>query len=144
MFLHVLADTLGSIGVITSSILIQLYDWKWADSACSLFIASMIFISVWPLLKSSGMILLQRVPQGFEYKAPEFYRQVSSIDGVIGYHQGHFWELSSGMFVGSIVVRVSEYAAEQKIRKLVLQAMSDMGITSPIVQIDKPEPIHHE
>ncbi|TPX33956.1 hypothetical protein SeMB42_g07398 [Synchytrium endobioticum] len=116
MFLHVLADTLGSVGVITSSILIQLYGWKWADPVCSLFIAIMILMSVWPLLISSGLLLLQRVPHGYEYK------------------------LCSGKYIGTIKVQASEQGSEQKIRMLVTQAMQEMGITSSVIQVDKPDP----
>ncbi len=43
MLLHVIADTLGSVGVIVSSILIHLYGWMIADPVCSLFISIMIF-----------------------------------------------------------------------------------------------------
>lgn len=76
MFLHVLADTLGSVGVITSSILIEKYGWTWADPVCSMFIAVMILMSVWPLLKASAFTLLQRVPCGFEGKYQEALRRV--------------------------------------------------------------------
>ena len=62
VFLHVLADTMGSIGVIISSLLIQQYGWYIADPICSLFIAILILISVLPLLKDSAEILLLATP----------------------------------------------------------------------------------
>ena len=68
MFLHVLADTLGSVGVIISSILIYLFGWTWADPVCSIFIAIMISLSSWPLLQESGEILLLRSPRALENK----------------------------------------------------------------------------
>jgi len=42
VFLHVLADTLGSVGVIISSALIHQYNWYIADPVCSMFIAALI------------------------------------------------------------------------------------------------------
>ena len=42
MFLHILADTLGSVGVIVSSILIYMFGWMIADPICSMFIAVLI------------------------------------------------------------------------------------------------------
>ena len=42
VFLHVLADTLGSVGVIISSWLIYQFDWNIADPICSMFIAALI------------------------------------------------------------------------------------------------------
>jgi zinc transporter 5/7 len=91
MFLHVLADTLGmflpshlallgSVGVIISSILIELYGWTLSDPICSMFIAVMILGSVWPLLKSSALALLQRVPVGYEDKITNACRLVSYLE----------------------------------------------------------------
>ena len=42
MFLHILADTLGSIGVIVSSLLIRYHGWMVADPICSMLIAGLI------------------------------------------------------------------------------------------------------
>ena len=62
VYLHVLADTLGSVGVIFSSFLIQQFGWFIADPLCSMFIAIMIFLSVIPLLKHAANVLLLRTP----------------------------------------------------------------------------------
>ena len=66
MFLHVLADTLGSVGVIISTILIENFGWNIADPICSMFIATMILLSVLPLLKETAQILLLRTPTDME------------------------------------------------------------------------------
>jgi len=42
VFLHILADTLGSIGVIVSSLLIRYHGWMVADPICSMLIAGLI------------------------------------------------------------------------------------------------------
>ena len=42
VFLHILADTLGSVGVIISSLLIEWYHWHIADPLCSILIAALI------------------------------------------------------------------------------------------------------
>lgn len=57
-----LADTLGSVGVIISTIFIQQFGWLIADPLCSLFIATLIFLSVIPLLKDACQVLLLRIP----------------------------------------------------------------------------------
>jgi solute carrier family 30 (zinc transporter), member 5/7 len=62
VYLHVLADTLGSVGVIISSFLIQQFGWFIADPLCSMFIAIMIFLSVIPLLKHATNVLILRTP----------------------------------------------------------------------------------
>ena len=45
VFLHILADTLGSVGVIVSAILMQMFGWMIADPVCSIFIAVLIALS---------------------------------------------------------------------------------------------------
>ena len=45
VFLHILADTLGSVGVIISAILMQMFGWMIADPVCSIFIALLIGLS---------------------------------------------------------------------------------------------------
>ena len=59
VFLHVLADTLGSVGVIISSLLVEKFGWLIADPISSLLISVLITLSVLPLLKSSALTLLQ-------------------------------------------------------------------------------------
>ncbi|POW08243.1 hypothetical protein PSTT_07719 [Puccinia striiformis] len=49
VFLHVMADTLGSVGVIISTLLIERYGWTGFDPIASIFIALLIFASVVPL-----------------------------------------------------------------------------------------------
>ena len=54
VFLHVLADAMGSVGAIVSSLLIRYFRWWRADPICSLVVAALILASVIPLLRSSA------------------------------------------------------------------------------------------
>jgi solute carrier family 30 (zinc transporter), member 1 len=67
VFLHVLGDALGNIGVIVTALFIWLTDFSWrfyADPLISLVITAIIFSSALPLVKSASLILLQGVPRG--------------------------------------------------------------------------------
>ena len=79
VFLHILADTLGSVGVIISSILIYYFNWMIADPICSMFIATLIAISVVPLLQESIGILMQRTPRSLDAVLPSCYQKVSKM-----------------------------------------------------------------
>jgi Co/Zn/Cd efflux system component len=54
VILHILADTLGSVGVIISALLIHAFNWMVADPICSIFIAIMVRkrpslkLKIWP------------------------------------------------------------------------------------------------
>lgn len=77
VFLHVLADTLGSVGVIISSLLIEQFGWMVADPLCSMMIAALIVLSVIPLMKDTIGVLLQRSPSHLDNVLPSCYRKVS-------------------------------------------------------------------
>lgn len=60
VFLHVLADTLSSLGVIVSAIVIWLFHWSWADVVISLCIAGVIGVGAFPLIWASLQSLQTR------------------------------------------------------------------------------------
>ena len=64
VFLHVLADTLGSVSVIVSAIFIQYFGFYIADPICSFVIAVLILASVVPLLKATATTLLLGTADG--------------------------------------------------------------------------------
>ncbi|KAI8825280.1 cation efflux family-domain-containing protein [Fimicolochytrium jonesii] len=136
MFLHVLSDTLGSVGVIISSILIQLYGWQWTDPLCSLFIALLTIASLWPLLKSSTYTLLQRVPIALERELPEAYRKIASLEKVTGYSTPHFWEISPGTNVGTIKVQTRDVADVEGLRMRIGGILRDVGVRDVLVQME--------
>lgn len=65
VFLHVMADALGSVIVCISATIIYFTDWwikDYVDPLLSIVMVSIISITTWPLLHESAMILLQTVP----------------------------------------------------------------------------------
>eukprot|EP00731_Ephydatia_muelleri_P016696 Em0009g1120a len=132
VFLHVLADTLGSVGVIISSILVEQLGWLVADAVCSVFIASMIIISVIPLLKESAHILLLATPDPEELNAS--LEKLRMLDGVLGYSNTHFWLLSSHGVAGTLHVQVAPSANQQKVVTMVTSFLKERGVTNLTVQ----------
>ncbi|NXX96704.1 ZNT5 protein, partial [Centropus bengalensis] len=115
VFLHVLADTLGSVGVIVSTIFIQQFGWLIADPLCSLFIATLIFLSVIPLLKDACQVLLLRIPPEQEKDLHAALEKIQKIEGVISYRDPHFWCHSANVVAGTIHVQVVSDMMEQRI-----------------------------
>jgi len=74
-----MADTLGSVGVIVSSVLIEQFGWYIADPICSVFIAVLIFVSVLPLLKNSAVVLLLRTPVKVQDELPAALNKVCYV-----------------------------------------------------------------
>lgn len=58
-FLHILADTASSAGVILAAVLIWAFHWAWVDAAISLAIAGLIGVAALPLIRASVSALQQ-------------------------------------------------------------------------------------
>ncbi|KAI9764586.1 MAG: putative zinc transporter msc2 [Geoglossum simile] len=91
IFLHVLADTLGSVAVVVSTLLIKYFGWVGFDPLASCLIAILIFASAIPLVSSSAKTLLLAIPADTEYKLRETLTGVSGLRGVAGYCVPKFW-----------------------------------------------------
>lgn len=100
--MHVLADTLGSVFVIISTILMQSFGWKWVDPFCSLILSMLILTSVIPLLKASMATLMQNIPPELEEDFDHTLNNVSStffsILPISFYYFGSFKRLSNFKF----------------------------------------------
>ncbi|PVD20114.1 hypothetical protein C0Q70_20608 [Pomacea canaliculata] len=115
VFLHVLADTMGSVGVIVSSLLIENFGWNIADPICSLFIATLILLSVIPLLKETTAILLLRTPTGMDTVLEEAFQKILAVDGVLSYRDPHIWNHTSTKVMATLHVQISSSAVEQRV-----------------------------
>ena len=91
IFLHVMADTLGSVAVVISTVLIHFYGWSGFDPLASCLIAILIFASAIPLVTSSARTLLLTIPEDTEYDLREALAGLSSLRGVVGYAVPKFW-----------------------------------------------------
>lgn len=91
IFLHILADALGSVAVIISTLLTKYYGWSGWDPLASCIIALLIFFSAIPLVRTSGLRLLLSLPADVEYNTRETLQELSSLRGVVGYSAPKFW-----------------------------------------------------
>lgn len=91
IFLHILADTLGSVAVVISTILVHFYGWSGFDPLASCFIAILIFASAVPLVSSTASSLLLAMPADVEYNLRDTLAGVSTLRGVVGYTVPKFW-----------------------------------------------------
>lgn len=108
VFLHVLGDALGNIGVIATALFIMYSTSKYkfyADPIISLVITCIIFSSALPLCRSASKILLQAVPGNIDLE--EVKEDLSTIPGVEDVHELHIWQLSDVKMVASVHVRVA-------------------------------------
>ncbi|XP_059155372.1 proton-coupled zinc antiporter SLC30A5-like isoform X2 [Physella acuta] len=143
VFLHVVADTMGSVGVIVSTLLIENFGWNIADPICSLFIATMIFLSVIPLLKETAVILILRSPTDVDDSIHTALHKITTLEGVLSYREPHFWSHTANKIFGMIHIQVWPQAQEQRIIAQVTSIFKDAGISSITVQVEKQSYFFH-
>jgi zinc transporter 5/7 len=91
IFLHILADALGSVAVIISTILTKYNSWHGWDPLASCLIAILIFFSAIPLVKRSGSKLLLSLSDEAEYSCRGVLQGISELRGVQGYAGVRLW-----------------------------------------------------
>lgn len=136
VFLHIVADALGSVGVIISTILMQRYGWMIADPICSMLIALLIFVSVIPLLKQSIGILMQRTPPALDNSLPECYQRVQQLQGVYHLQDPHFWTLCTDVYIGTLKLVVGPEADSRWILSQTHNIFTQAGVRQLYVQIE--------
>lgn len=134
IYLHILADTLGSASVIFSTILTYFIPWSGWDPLASFLIAYLIIITAIPLVKSSASRLLLTVPADVEYNLRDTLSEITSQRGVASYAVPKFWIddqtgfESKGKLLGVIHVATMRGADLEDVRERVKSYLAKHGI----------------
>lgn len=104
-WLHVLGDTLSSVGVIATGLIMWRTGWMLLDLLASFGIAAVLLVGSGRLLKSGVHILMEGVPEGVDF--PAVGRAMAAIPDVREVHDLHIWSLCPGSVALSAHVTVS-------------------------------------
>lgn len=140
-WLHVLSDTLGSIGAIAAGLVIWLWGWRLADPIISVGVALLIVYSAWRLLAASAAVLMQYAPRGID--VDEVHAAIKETPGVLAVHDLHVWTIASGLDSLSAHV-VTDHAEEhvgllKRLRTVLHERFGIDHITIQIEPEDFPE-----
>ncbi|GAA94015.1 hypothetical protein E5Q_00662 [Mixia osmundae IAM 14324] len=135
VFLHVLGDALGNVGVIVAGLVIWLSTWQYRfyfDPAISLLITCIIFASALPLVKSASFILLQGTPS--TVPVDRVRDAIMEVQGVVSVHELHIWSLSESVLVASVHVLVPSKTDYVEISDRIRTVLHSYGIHSSTIQ----------
>jgi len=134
-FRHVLADLLGSIGVIAAAATILLTGWLLADPLISVLIGGLILASAWGVIRDSVTILLEATPKGID--ASEVGRRLAQAPGVSEVHDLHIWTITSGFpaLSAHVLVGAGEDCHGRR-RELEGLLRKEFGIEHTTLQVD--------
>lgn len=92
-YLHMVADTAVSFGVVLVGIALLLTGWNWLDPVVSLAVAALIVWGTWGLLRDSIRLAMHGVPVNIDAK--KVGARLTSLPGVASIHDLHIWPMST-------------------------------------------------
>ncbi|GAB4278129.1 MAG: cation diffusion facilitator family transporter [Deferrisomatales bacterium] len=136
-FLHVVADSLGSVGALGAGLVVWSTGWTVADPLISLGICALILWSSWGLVRDSVHVLLLGVPPHLDYH--EVVAALLEHEGVCCVYDVHLWSIAPGQEALSAHVVVPDGFSAQKelLRSLVERLHERFGIEHATLQIEE-------
>jgi len=135
-FLHVVADTLGSIGAISAGLIMFFTGRYQADPLISMMIGVLIFYSSGRLIRDSLNVLLEGVPSHIDVSALE--RRIVELKGVKGVHDLHVWCITPTRMCcmsGHVVVKKGTNR-KKLITTLISMLKEEFGIDHTTIQLE--------
>lgn len=144
VFLHVLADALGSVVVITSALIVKFvpHDEKdtthwtvYIDPTLSIIIVIIIAISAVPFFRDTTAILLQTIPKHLKLQGikSQLLESVPEIDSI---HELHIWRLTDEKIIVSAHLHRRDLSNYMSVAEKVKKFFHSIGIHSATMQYE--------
>ena len=137
-YLHMAADTLVSLGVVVSGIVIHFTGWYVLDPIVGIVIALVIAWSTRGLLAESTRLSIDTVPKSVDMNALE--RAILSVDGVKSIHHLHVWPLSTTEVAMTVHVIITDVNRLNYIIASVRSKSRQHGVSHPTVEAETATP----
>lgn len=137
-YLHLFYDTLSSVFVIVSGLVIYFTKFYMLDVVVSFVIAIMIFWSSFGILKTSFHLIMQGVPKGVDLE--KVLAKIKSIKGVNDVHKLHIWGINSNENHLSCHIYLEkgfENKTDELLKRINKQLEKDYDIKHTSIQIEK-------
>jgi len=148
-FRHVLADLLGSVGVIAAALIILLTGWRYADPIVSVVLGVLVLASSWSIIRDAVAILLEAAPRGVDIR--RVGQRMAGTTGVREVHDLHVWTITSGFPALSAHVLVGDgddcHAVRRELERLLHEQFEidhttlqiDHESDGELVELEAPE-----
>jgi len=138
-WLHVLGDTLSSVGVIISGVVVYLTGWTYADPIAGALIGIIIISGGIRVVKEATHIFLDLVPKGFDVE--EIAKRIAELPEVMGIHDVHLWSLAHRRvsFSGHIWVHDQKLSELEPLRNKIEHLLGELKISHILLQFECAE-----
>ena len=134
-FLHVLSDTLGSIGAIVASVLIFFTGQPIFDALISIVITVLILLSSYRITKQAINILMERTPHTLDIA--QIKSKILEVPGIKSIHDTHAWSMSTDQYNFSCHVEITKECEPCDILNAITNLLtSEFNINHSTVQVE--------
>jgi len=133
-FVHFIADTLVSFGVVVTGILVAVTGKSWFDPAVSFVIIAVILYSSYHLLIDSVNLALDAVPEHIDILGVKQY--LESVPGVADVHDLHIWALSTTETALTVHLKTDALTDTSFITGIQQQLQERFGIGHATIQVE--------
>lgn len=134
-YFEVLADMLGSLGVLVAAGVVLLTGWNLIDPIIGASIGLFIVPRTWVLLKQAVHILMEGTPPEIDMALLE--KALVELPGVTSVHDLHVWTISSGAIAMSGHLVIGEAASRFDVLPAAREAMKrQFGLSHLTIQIE--------
>ncbi len=134
-FQHVLNDLYAFIATAAAGGVILATGWVRADAVAALFVAALMLLASWRLLRDSGRVLLDIAPAGLP--VTEIGTAMAAHPGVVEVHDLHVWEVTTEFPTLSAHVLVEPGADCHGIRRELESLLRDrFGLEHTTLQVE--------
>ncbi len=133
-FLHMLADTLVSVGVVVSGVVIHYTGWWVVDPIIGLVIAVVILVSTWELLSESLRMSTDAVPEGFD--VDDIKQHIEQTEGVLNVHHLHIWPISTTETALTCHIVIPEATMLEEVTDRVKHLLDELGIHHSTLELE--------
>ena len=141
-FLHMMADTLVSVGVVISGIVIYYTGWNIVDPIVSLIIAAVILITTWELLADSLRLAVDGIPEGINRK--EIEQLLTEDEQVQEAHHIHIWAISTTETALTAHIVLNDLTHWTQVAEHIKHELAEHGITHATLEPETPDAMCHQ
>ena len=135
-FLHMVADTLVSVGVVVSGVLISFTGWYVIDPIVSIIIAIVILISTWELLTGSLRLLVDGIPEGVDWEKVEAI--LKSHPQVKEVHHIHIWAISTTDNALTAHIVIGDLNALEAVKEHIKHQLKEANVSHSTLEFETP------
>ena len=136
-YLHLISDTVSSVGVLVGGILIQAFGLTWVDPVVTILISLWILKETWQVMKKALAILMQS-SAALDYEAVK--KDIEQIGKVQNIHHVHTWMSNENTVYFEAHVDMEDISCAKRARFMTRSSTCSRSIMVSVMSHCRPNP----